>query len=291
MATNNFIPQVWSARILEALHKETVYSRLFNRDYEGEIAEKGDTVHIGMIGSVEIKKYSKDTDIAAPDKAQAEDLTLTIDQADYFNIAVDDVNAAQSAINLLDGATTEAGYGFADTTDEYLAAVLLTAAETKADTNVLGSKESPIVITKDNAYETIVNLKTILDKANCPKQGRICVVPSEFEGKMLLDSRFVAVGTDASNDRLEEGTIYRAAGFEIHVSNNAPHHTDGGGSSDQSYYDVLASCDKQGTYADQINKVEAYRPEKRFGDAVKGLHVYGAKTLRPEIVVDAKVSF
>lgn len=291
MATNNFIPQIWSARILDALHKELVYSRLFNRDYEGEITQKGDTVHIGQIGAVEVKPYTKDSDIAAPDKVQAEDQTLTVDQCDYFNIAVDDVNAVQSAINLLDGATEEAGYGFADKTDQYLAGLLLAAAETKASTNVIGSKESPIAITKENAYETIVKLKTVLDKAKCPKQGRICVVPSEYEGQMLLDTRFVAVGTNASNDRLEQGTIYRAAGFDIYVSNNAPHHTDGGGSSDQSYYDVIASCDRQGTFADQINKVEAYRPEKRFADAVKGLHVYGGKVLRAEIVANAKVSF
>ena len=287
MALGNFIPQVWSARILEALHKETVYTDLFNRDYEGEITQKGDTVHIGQIGAVEIKAYTKDADIAAPDKAQADDQTLAVDQADYFNIAVDDVNAVQSALNLLDGATTEAGYGFADKTDQYLAGLLAAAAG-----STIGTDTAPVAITEANAYKTIVQLKTALDKANCPKQGRICVVPAEFEAQMLLDSRFVAVGTDASNDRLENGTVYKAAGFTIRVSNNAPVSEQTVGSKEKvPVYTVLASCDRQGTFADQINKVEAYRPEKRFADAVKGLHVYGAKVLRPSIVAAAKVSF
>jgi hypothetical protein len=35
------------------------------------------------------------------------------------------------------------------------------------------------------------------------------------------------------------------------------------------------------TYADQIVKVEPYRPEKRFGDGLKGLHLYGTKLVRP----------
>ena len=35
------------------------------------------------------------------------------------------------------------------------------------------------------------------------------------------------------------------------------------------------------TLAEQIVKVEAYRMEKRFADAVKGLHVYGCKVIRP----------
>ena len=39
------------------------------------------------------------------------------------------------------------------------------------------------------------------------------------------------------------------------------------------------------SYAEQISKVEAYRPQKRFSDAVKGLHVYGAKITRPEGIV------
>jgi hypothetical protein len=43
------------------------------------------------------------------------------------------------------------------------------------------------------------------------------------------------------------------------------------------------------TYAEQINKVEAFRPEKRFADALKGLHLYGAKVVRPEALVVASV--
>lgn len=34
-------------------------------------------------------------------------------------------------------------------------------------------------------------------------------------------------------------------------------------------------------FAEQISEVEAYRPEKRFADAVKGLHLYGAKIVYP----------
>lgn len=43
------------------------------------------------------------------------------------------------------------------------------------------------------------------------------------------------------------------------------------------------------TYAEQIAKVEAYRPEKRFADALKGLHLYGAKVTRPGAIGTARV--
>ena len=42
-------------------------------------------------------------------------------------------------------------------------------------------------------------------------------------------------------------------------------------------------------YAEQISKVEAFRPEKRFADALKGLHLYGAKVVRPSALVVAAV--
>lgn len=282
MSTNKFIPQVWSAKILDALEKELVYSQLFNRDYEGEITDAGDTVHIAQIGDVTIKDYTTGSNIADPDEVSATDQLLTIDQAKYFNIAVDDVDAAQSKINLLDAATQRAGFGFSDKADSYLGSLLATSGTAVSG---LGTDAAPLAVTKDNAYEVLVKLKTALDKANLPKQERKVVVPAEFEGFMLLDPRFVEVGTDASEERLTNGTVYKAAGFEVLVSNNAPTVEKVNG------FKVVASSPVQGTFAQQILKTEAYRPESRFSDAVKGLHVYGAKVLRPAAVAVATVSF
>lgn len=279
MATGKFIPQVWSAKILNSLDKTLVYDKLFNRDYEGEITEVGDTVHIGSIGKVAIKKYTKGSTIDAPDAVNAEDQTLTLDQSDYFNISVDDVDAAQSKLNLIEGATTQAGTGFADNTDQYLAGVLNAKAGVK-----LGTQAAPLTITKDNAYDTLIDLKVKLDKANLPKAGRVCVVPAEFEGYMLRDPRFVAVATEQGEQRLTEGTIYRAAGFDIYTSNNAPSPAAG-------IFVILASSPVCGTFANQILKTEAYRPDNAFADAVKGLHVYGATVTSPSAVGAAFVKF
>ena len=66
----------------------------------------------------------------------------------------------------------------------------------------------------------------------------------------------------------------RAAGLEIMVSNNVPN-TAG------AKYKVLAGHRIAWSYASQVTKVEAYRPESRFADAVKGLHIYGGKVVRP----------
>jgi hypothetical protein len=52
---------------------------------------------------------------------------------------------------------------------------------------------------------------------------------------------------------------------------------------------VIAGTSIGFSFAQQILETRAYSPEKRFGDALKGLHVYGAKVVRPEALVTASV--
>ncbi len=270
-----FIPALWSAKILEYLDKELVFSSLFNTDYEGEIAEVGDTVHIGQISNVTVSDYDAGTGLGEAEDVNVWDYTLKIDQAKAFNISVGDINAAQSKLNLLDAATQRAGYAFADACDQYLAGLVSVQADLiSSDTTT---------VTAENAYSILVSLKTKLDKSNVPKQGRVAIVPPEFEGFMLMDPRFVAVATNASDERLTEGVVYRAAGFTVKVSNNCV--------TSEGVTKIVSGSPIQGTFAQQILKTEAYRPEKFFADAVKGLHVYGAAVLNNHALAAAKVSF
>ena len=43
---DNFIPEIWAARILASLKKSHIFGQpgVINRDYEGEITQAGDTV-------------------------------------------------------------------------------------------------------------------------------------------------------------------------------------------------------------------------------------------------------
>lgn len=283
MSIATFIPEVWSARLLDAFRKNLVYVNLLNRNYEGEISEYGDTVHINALSDVTVKTYSKGSDIDDPEELTTSDQTLIIDQGDYFNMKINDVDRVQARSDLMDQAMTSASYGLSDKSDQYIASLLKAGTAASKMTSLVGDDSTPVEITKDNAYEVLVNLKTALDKANLPSQGRWAVMPPEFEGFMLLDPRF-AYNTSESNTRLVNGMVARAAGFDIYISNNVPNETG-------SKYKVIASTNACGTYADQILKTEAYRREKGFDDGVKGLHVYGAKILRPEIVAVATVNF
>ena len=273
MAITTFIPELWSARLLYALEKSHVATNLVNRNYEGVIANQGDTVHINSIGAVTVKDYTRNSNIADPEILTTADQTLDIDQAKYFNFQVDDVDKAQISGDIIDTAMGRSAYALADVSDAFL---LKTIANGVASANKIGAKANLTALTASNVYENIVKMRTLLDKANVPTTGRTIVVPPEVYALLLLDDRFAKSGSDSGQNALLNGMVGRVAGFDVFMSNNCMSGADGGSGSTP-YFVITAQVAAATTYAEQIIKTEAYRMEKRFADAVKGLHVYGAK--------------
>lgn len=273
MAVTTFIPELWSARLLYALEKAHVATNLVNRNYEGEISNHGDTVHINTIGAITVKSYTKNTDIDAPETLTTTEQTLVIDQAKYFNFQVDDVDKVQAAGELVDTAMGRAAYALADVSDAYLLGVIAAGA---AAGNTIGSAAAPVALTASNVYENIVKLKTKLDKANVPNTGRTIVVPPDVHSLLLLDDRFAKSTATAGQEALINGLVGRIAGFDVYMSNNVKTGI-GTDTGKTPYFEITAQITDATTYAEQIIKTEAYRMESRFADAVKGLHVYGAK--------------
>ncbi len=268
-----FIPTVWAARLLTALEKALIYGQanVCNRDYEGEIREAGNTVKIASIGDVSIGNYEKDTDIADPEVLTDDDQSLAIDQQKYFNFYVDSVDRAQQNVNVLDEAMRRSAWGLRGAADTFLAGVMEAAVP---GDNKIGSLATPKVPTKDDAYEYLVDLGVLLDEANVPIDGRFVVVPAWFHGLLLKDERFIKAGTRRSDAALANGEVGEAAGFSILKSNNVPNTTG-------TKYKIMAGHTIATAYVEQVVDLQTYKPEKRFGDAVKGLHVYGAKVVRP----------
>ena len=266
MAFSNFIPEVWSARLLEHLDNVHVYAALMNRDYEGDIRAFGDTVHINQIGDITINDYTGD-DISAPEELDSTAMELKIDQAKYFNFQIKDIDNAQSNPKVVDAAMQRASYGINDVVDRYLASLLLAGAKT-------GSTITAGSLTSENAYDALVDLGVVLNEHNVPMLGRWVVIPPWFHGLLLKDPRFVGNGTGYNQAILQGGWVGDAAGFRIHLSNNVP--------LSGTTYSVIAGTNAAGSYAEQLVELEAYRLEKNFSDAVKGLHVYGAKVTQPD---------
>lgn len=275
MSLDTFIPSVWSARLLANLHKAQVFAQpgVVNSDYDGDIARVGDSVKIHAIGAITVSDYTKNADIAAPEALTDAELTLNIDQGKYFNFAIDDIDKAQQTPKVMDEAMREAAYAISDAADQLVAGLYTDAASA----NLIGSTGSPKtdLATAGQPYVYLTQLKQKLDEANCPKSGRFVVVPPWFEAYLLQDQRFVSFGTAQNRETLANGQIGAAAGFAILSSNNVVNTT-------ATKYRIIAGHPIAWAFADQITEVVGYRPERRFADAMKGLHVYGAKVVRPQ---------
>lgn len=277
MTISNFIPTIWSARLLENLNNAHVFAQLCNRDYEGEIRGMGSTVTINAIGHVTIESYTKNSNITAAETLSDASTTLTIDTAKSFNFQIDDVDKAQQTPKIMNAAMQDAAWGLAEAVDDLLAAV---HSSTPA-ANKIGADNSITVggsLTAGSAfYDLLVNMKVILDQNNTPLVGRWVVVPPWAHGMMLKDSRFINA-TDQGNRMRADGLVGQAAGFNVYMSNNV---TNSGTGISTDAWRVMAGYPGTISYAEQILNVEAYRPELRHADAVKGLLVCGYKVVRP----------
>lgn len=273
MPVTTFISTVWAAALLTALHKNFVYAQpgVVNTEYEGEIQKQGDQVKINFLGDINVFNVTRNADIPDPEQLDTAATTLVIDQANGFNFAVDDVDKVQVKGDLIERAMGEAGYAVRDKADQYIASFYTNAAAA----NLIGSDTTPIIPTADTAYDYLVDLGVLLDEANVSTEGRWAIVPPWFHGLLLKDKRFVGVGSLRSDEVLRNGMIGDAAGLRVLKSNNV-RQTSG------TKYKIMVGHPMAISWADQIVSVEAFRMERRFSDAVKGLHVYGAKTIRPQ---------
>jgi hypothetical protein len=273
VAITNFIPEVWSATLLSSLKKSLVFAgpQTSNRNYEGEIANQGDTVHIVSISRPTIGDYVKNVTVINPETLTDADRTLVIDQCKYFAFEVDDVDMrqAKSGGALMSEAATESAYGIGDVVDQFVAG-LYTGADA-ANQITTFAVTTPLL-----AATGLVNLKTKLDNANVPTAGRYAIVPPWYHNLLLLPgSGFVSVADAGTGEGLRNGHVGRLYGFDIFLSNNVTLVTGDD-------YRVVAGYPGALSFASQINKVEAYRPENAFSDALKGLALYGAKLVRPD---------
>ena len=274
MAITNFIPEIWSSSLLVNLRDQLVFGQLgvINRNYEGDIAQAGDTVHITSFADPATRPYVRNNPISY-DVLSDDTLALVIDQSRYFAFSVDDLDRRQALSGFVAETTLGASYNLAADADDYIAGLMVDGAGNTVDGSGVDEPKE--------AYELLVALRTSLTRSNTPRPGRWAIVPPEFYALLLQDDRFVRVDASGTSDGLRNGMVRRAAGFDVIESNVAP--TDGSAAV------IVAGHGIATTYAEQIVDTEALRLETTFGDGIRGLHLYGAKVIRPDNLVIAEV--
>ena len=262
MAVSNFKPSIWSRELLYSLKKSLVGNSIVNRNYQGEIANEGDTVRIQTPNSINVGNYTgADIDFQGLTSATQ---SLAIDIAKYFAFLVDDVDQAQANVALMQAYMQESSFSLADEADK---AILNKFVDADSD-NVIG----PDALTNSTIYQKCVDAKKNLSLKNVPSMGRWVVFSPEEIALIEKSSEFLAA-SDLGDSTKRTGFVGRIAGLEVFESNNVNQT----GNVRNNLYGYTGAI----TFADQIVSTEAGRREKGFSDFVKGLHVYGIKTVRP----------
>ena len=285
MSVNSFIPLIWSDQILDTLEKTMVFGNLCNRDYEGEIRGLGDSVRINEIGDISINAYAKNstTNLTVQELTDAGQ-TLTITRARYFAFKLDSVDDAQTKPKLLEKATQRAAYNMKDDVDTWIGQTLSSGGFfIGTDSTQLGSTVTELSVTSTLVLNAISWAARIHDRNNVPTNGRWMVVSPEIKFDMVL-AKIIADTNNSDAIRtgnISNGPVGSFYGYDIYVSNNVARL---GAASSQHL--CIFGHDMGVTFAQQLAEMEAWRlTNEGFGDAVKGLNLYGMKVTRPAAIL------
>ena len=265
MAISNFIPTVWSENLYTQLDKKYIAVNHCNREFEGDIKEKGCTVNIVGVGEVSVFDYTKDTDMSDPQVLSEVARSMVIDQAKAFNFQIDDIDRAQCTPKLMNEAMKVAASALANAADSYVFSLYSQA------TNVIKEDNTTV----DNIINHIIDARTKLFANNVSDASDIVIEVSPAVAAIILKAK-IDLSTDNA-EALETGCIGSIGGCKIFVSNNIASEDKTGAT----YYKCFARTKRAIAFASQLSEINAYRPEKRFADAVKGLHLFGAKVVYP----------
>jgi hypothetical protein len=279
--------EVWSSKLNKKYYKRTVLTAITNTTYEGEIKKQGDKVYIRTIADVTVFDHQKGMTLPKQ-RPESPDVEMLIDKGKGWNILLDDVDKVQSDIDLLNKFTDDAAKQINISVD----ASVLGAVYADADgdncgstagliTNAydLGSSGSPIQVTATNIIDYIVMCGGVLDEQNVPDEDRWMVIPSWMAVLLKSSDLKDASMTGDPKSVIRSGLLGMIDRFVIYQSNSVGNTTDSTGF--KSYYVLFGSKDAI-SFANQFTKTESLRSSDSFDTIVRGLMVYGYKTIKPE---------
>ena len=300
--TNSFfLPKIYSKKVLNFFRKASVVEAITNTDYAGEISAFGDSVRIIKEPVISVSDYTRGSDTTQT-KLTDQELTLVVDSAKAFKFIVDDIETNMSHVNFKEVATSSAAYALRDSYDAAVIASMFSGVSTSSPDHVLGADASAATQTMgqhqggSNAIDltgsdgtgtdpldVMAFMAKLLDEQSVPEEGRWFVAPPSFYNELSQSgSKLLSVDFNAGQGSIRNGLVSsgKLRGFDMYKSNNVAAASTATGK-------ILAGHISSTATAQTIISTEVLRDPSSFGDIVRGLHVYGAKVLRPEALVSA----
>ena len=300
--TNSFfLPSVYSKKVLNFFRKASVVEAITNTDYAGEISAYGDSVKIIKEPVISVSDYTRGSDTTAT-KLTDQEISLVVDSAKAFKFIVDDIETNMSHVNFKEVATSSAAYALRDSYDAAVIATMFSGVSTSSPDHVLGADASSATQTMaqhqggsngidltgsdgtgTDPLDVMSFMAKLLDEQSIPEEGRWFVAPPSFYNELAQSgSKLLSVDFNAGQGSIRNGLVSsgKLRGFDMYKSNNVAAASTATGK-------ILAGHISSTATAQTIISTEVLRDPSSFGDIVRGLHVYGAKVLRPEALVSA----
>ena len=290
MSYSNFIPAVWEAGINRDLERKCVFAEDCYRKYEGEVKRQGESVTITGIGKptiYDLKTSDKNNEINGAETVESASIVMPINQIAYFNYEVGDIDSAQATDGILQSLHQETSEALANKVDKYIANLALgkdvnVVGTAKCVTGTAGTNEKNVLDILDSLQESLW-LNDVSDSTE---------IVVTVDPKFFTRFRKEYSALDTNNSKLlKEGNVYFYNNMQIKVTNNCAKGSATIGSSSETVSYIMARTKRAIAYVNHLTHSEAYRPEKKFSDAVKGFILYDAKIVRPKELFVYKCSY
>jgi len=293
--TNSFfLPAVYSKKVLNFFRKASVAEAITNTDYAGEISAYGDSVRIIKEPTISVYQYERGQDVTQT-KLTDQETTLVVDTANAFKFIVDDIETSMSHVNFKEVASSSAAYALRDAFDAGVIAKMQAGLSASTPDHTLGADSASkltvgvydgagaidLGVSETDPLDVLARMARLLDAQNVPEEGRWVVAsPDFYEQLSQSSSKLLSVDYNAGQGSIRNGLVSsgKLRGFSMYKSNNLPATSNATGF-------LMAGHISSTATAQTITSTEVIRDPSSFGDIVRGLHVYGAKVLRPEALI------
>ena len=289
--TNSFfLPKIYSKKVLNFFRKASVVEAITNTDYSGEINAYGDSVKIIKEPVITVYQYERGADVTKTALTDQE-TSLVVDTANAFKFIVDDIETSMSHVNFKEVAASSAAYALRDAFDEGVIATMFAGVSASSPNHILGSDNATDLAAGtfdgtgnlDLGLDIMAYMARLLDEQDIPEEGRWFLAPPSFYEQLgQSSSKLMSVDFNAGQGSIRNGLVSsgKLRGFDMYKSNNVAAPSNAAGK-------ILGGHMSSTATAQTITSTEVLRDPDSFGDICRGLHVYGAKVLRPEAMVSA----
>ncbi len=291
--TINYNPEIYSGKLVEKFYKTTVFGEIASTDYEGEIAGMGANVIIRTVPDVTVSDYVIGQGLT-PQYPSRNSVTLSIDKAKSFNVALSTVDSRQSDLDMADIFANDGSIQLRIAADADMLEVIpadvdadnqgTTAGQDSNDID-LGSAAVPRQLSAANVVELFTDMGQVLDEQNVSDEGRWAVVPPWLVNLVKNSDLKIASLAGDGVSILRNGKIGEIDRFTIYQSRNVLRQTS---PASCSYVPFGHSAGL--TFAAQIVECQMIDNPNDFGYLIRGLMVYGYEVIEPQYLGTAIVA-